>query len=207
MVCDGVGGNNKGEVASKMVCEKFAQYLEKEKKCDESIIKEVQEKVIQDLNDYTSQHQESHGMATTLTLAKFQQDSIFLAWCGDSRIYHLRKGKVLYQTKDHSHVQMLYDEGLISKQEMASHPRKNIILGSIAANSAPSAISIHKINDFKQNDCLLLCSDGLLEHINETSLISIFQENSVSSNFAEIFNRYCKGKTKDNYSMILIIKK
>ena len=145
-------------------------------------------------------------MGTTLTLAYFQENCVFLAWCGDSRIYHLRNGKILYQTKDHSYVQLLYNEGAITKEEMATHPRRKIILGSISANKEISSIATHEIFDFQANDCFLLCSDGLLENISDAILLDIFQKSDLKSNFSSIFQNYCEGKTKDNYSMVLVIK-
>jgi PPM family protein phosphatase len=206
MVCDGIGGNNKGEIASKMVCENFAKAIKEERQLNQSSINSIQKKVVQTLNAYTSAHSESEGMGTTLTLACFQENCIFLAWCGDSRIYHLRNGKILYQTQDHSYVQLLYDEGAITKEEMATHPRRNIILGSISANKEISLIATHEIFDFQTDDCFLLCSDGLLENISDAILLDIFQKNDQKSDFSSIFNNYCIEKTKDNYSMILLIK-
>jgi PPM family protein phosphatase len=206
MVCDGIGGSNKGEIASKMMCENFAKAIKEEKELNQFVINAIQKKVIKELNSYTSGHSESERMGTTLTLACFQENCIFLAWCGDSRIYHLRNGKILYQTQDHSYVQLLYDEGAITKEEMATHPRRNIILGSISANKEISLIATHEIFDFQTDHCFLLCSDGLLENISDAVLLDIFQKNDQKSGFSSIFNNYCIEKTKDNYSMILLIK-
>ena len=104
MVCDGVGGAEKGEVASSLACESiqtfFSTFL-KDDPTPEFIHKAVHYAEVC-FDSYVQEHPEAMGMATTLTMAYIASSGIVLAHIGDSRIYHLRKGEILYQTEDHS---------------------------------------------------------------------------------------------------------
>ncbi|WP_422103808.1 PP2C family protein-serine/threonine phosphatase [Winogradskyella sp.] len=100
IVCDGVGGRSKGEIASALVCEKFAEYINQydkdhvSKAYFESGLKYVEEK----MEDHTKENVEAFKMATTLTLLYFSTDykAAYLIWIGDSRIYHIRNGEILF---------------------------------------------------------------------------------------------------------------
>lgn len=116
MVCDGVGGAEKGEVASSLACESiqtfFSTFL-KDDPTPEFIHKAVHYAEVC-FDSYVQEHPEAMGMATTLTMAYIASSGIVLAHIGDSRIYHLRKGEILYQTEDHSLVNSLVKLGKIT---------------------------------------------------------------------------------------------
>ena len=119
MVCDGVGGAEKGEVASSLACESiqtfFSTFL-KDDPTPEFIHKAVHYAEVC-FDSYVQEHPEAMGMATTLTMAYIASSGIVLAHIGDSRIYHLRKGEILYQTEDHSLVNSLVKLGKITPEE------------------------------------------------------------------------------------------
>jgi protein phosphatase len=141
-------------------------------------------------------------MSTTLTLAYLAESKILTAWCGDSRIYHFRNGNVLWRSEDHSMVSMLVKTGEISESEAENHPQKNIILRSINANSKPSDIETHWLTDIQTGDYLLLCTDGVLEQMNDERFKSILKNENSDKRI--LFLNYCEGKTSDNFSLYLI---
>ena len=128
MVCDGVGGAEKGEVASSLACESiqtfFSTFL-KDDPTPEFIHKAVHYAEVC-FDSYVQEHPEAMGMATTLTMAYIASSGIVLAHIGDSRIYHLRKGEILYQTEDHSLVNSLVKLGKITPEEALTHPQRNV---------------------------------------------------------------------------------
>lgn len=204
LVCDGVGGENKGEEASRIVCETVGSYLEKRDRITTSDLKEALEKTIFELNLFVSRYPEARHMSTTLTLVFIQNDGIWVAWCGDSRVYHVREGLVRWHTRDHSLVQQLIDSGEISEQEARTHPRRNIILRSINPDSHKNDIEIHWLSKVKSGDYLLLCTDGLLENIGIHELGHILGIDQREPDKSSLFRRYCEGRTNDNYSMYLL---
>ena len=206
IVCDGVGGEQKGEVASQMVCSHMGRVLSavKPETVSAAFLHQVASGAVADLQAYAKENPDAENMSTTLTLCHFQNGGVWVAWCGDSRVYHLRNGIVLWKTKDHSLVQQLVDAGEITEEEALNHPRKNIILRSLSAASDKAPIETYFISDLREGDYFLLCTDGLLEQIQEEQLYKILNLNNRHKDKSSLFQDYCEGKTNDNYSMYLL---
>nr|WP_199080202.1 protein phosphatase 2C domain-containing protein [Pedobacter sp. ASV19] len=204
IVCDGVGGLSMGEEASRIVCENIARSLRSGIDVNTSQIKAAVSVAVATMHVYGGIREQAHQMSTTLTLAVFSDDGIWTAWCGDSRIYHIRDGSILWKSKDHSLVQQLVDSGDITEEEAMHHPQKNIILRSLSAASDVPKVDIHFISDSKPDDYILLCTDGILEQIGAAELKEILDPSNTVSDKRGLFLRYCEGKTSDNYSMYLL---
>ena len=206
VVCDGVGGSSAGEIASALTCESFADYFQNNLPAGEKIGKEF----INLAYGYTlakfKEHIESDpslgDMSTTLTLVYLNQASVTVAWCGDSRVYQLRNGEVVFQSTDHSLVNQLVKAGEITEAEAQQHPQRNLILRAIQYKEKPSAIECIELTDVKSGDYFLLCTDGLLENINRDVLHKLLKAGE-PKNYADAIQAICSGKTKDNYSMYL----
>lgn len=204
LVCDGVGGESKGEEASRIVCEAMGKILNNSQQFGDDIVKQAALQAVEQLQAYAVEFAEAQNMSTTLTVACLQANTAWVAWCGDSRIYHVRNGKVLWRSKDHSLVQQLIEAGEITENEALKHPNKNIILRSLTAGSAKASIETYCINDLQENDYLFLCTDGILENVNDTELLKILHPDQKDKNKTTLFLQYCAGKTNDNFSMYLL---
>jgi serine/threonine protein phosphatase PrpC len=207
MVCDGVGGESKGEVASQIATEEFSRFFERTPPPAgvfdaKEYINNAQQHVLGVMSDYSAIHPEATRMSTTFTLAYISGNSILAAWCGDSRIYHLRNGVVQWRSTDHSLVAQLVEQGEISEEEAATHPQRNVIIRSLSANGRVSAIDTKWIDDIRDDDYIMLCSDGVLEQINEDRLQVILT--SPDPDKGEMFLKFCQGNTSDNFSLYLI---
>lgn len=206
MVCDGVGGSNYGEVASSLTCEGFGhffqQHLTQGTTLDCAFIESARAYVMQHFEYFINQTPGAENMSTTLTLAYVGDSSVVIAWCGDSRIYQIRQGRVIFQSEDHSLVSELVKRGELSPEEASTHPQRNIILRAIHFKERLSEIDCVELTDVQDGDFILLCSDGLLENIGEAELqkLLIQSDNALAGAFHEL----CLGKTKDNYSMYLL---
>lgn len=135
-----------------------------------------------------------------------KDDTAYLAWCGDSRIYHFRNGEILYRTRDHSLVQELVDNKVITEEEAAHHPQKNVITKSLHGKTELEDIQLHVIPHLSKGDFFLLCTDGLLEQCNEPTLKTLFAQDKKDgrTRYDQLINNICSGNTQDNYSMILV---
>lgn len=205
LVCDGVGGESKGEEASRIASEGFAAYFKSQPITDganaDSYMSGAQAFVIDEMQQYIRRFPEAARMSTTLTLAYVLDNKILIAWCGDSRIYQFRDGEVVWRSTDHSLVSMLVQQGEISEEEAEHHPKKNVILRSISAAGAPATIETKWLTDVRAGDDILLCTDGVLEQMTPGRLKIVLQ--SPAEDKAPLFMSYCEGKTGDNFSLYL----
>lgn len=97
----------------------------------------------------------------TCALCLVQDDAAYFAHVGDSRIYHLRNGAVRERTRDHSHVELLLQEGSITEAEIAAHPMRNFVECCLGGDTWLPGMTITRKKLLEPNDVLLVCTDGL----------------------------------------------
>lgn len=207
IVCDGVGGSENGEIASKIIAESMGNALKRipPEKIKSATVNEELETSRQKLVSYANSHRLNPDMATTICILVLTENKAFISWSGDSRVYHLRNGEVLYKTSDHSLVNTLVKKGEISEEDASSHPQKNIILKAIKADETPVEAEDQWIEDVRGGDYFLLCTDGLFENITEEDLSILLNKNDKGDfDLVNAFQKYCFNKTRDNYSMYLL---
>jgi protein phosphatase len=180
IVADGMGGQQAGEQASLMAVEliprAIARYLssgEKEPAQIKDAIKSAVAEVNQEILGSSGAVSEYSNMGTTVVLAQFLSDRVFVAGIGDSRAYRLRDGRLEQLTKDHSLANALYDAGTITAEELSTHKFKNVLyyyLGSKDARSGPEDV---RVLDVHAGDRLLLASDGLTGVVDDKDLARV----------------------------------
>ena len=178
VLCDGMGGHEKGEVASQTVCQSiitwFIDHINSEEQFSDNQLLAALEYAYQQLDQYADGN--PRQMGTTLTLLYMHSQGITAMHMGDSRIYHIRPSEGLkYQSRDHSVAFDLFQAGEITYEEMLNYPQKNIV--SRAMTPGPDnrmRPDIIHITDIQPNDYFLLCSDGMLENMDNRSLFAIF---------------------------------
>lgn len=206
LVCDGVGGSEKGEVASSLACESFQSYFSTFLEGDptpEFIQKAVQYTETR-FDDYIVSHPEATGMGTTLTMVYFGTSGVTLAHIGDSRIYQFRKGKILYQTEDHSLVNSLIKLKEITPEEAIKHPQRNVILRAIQGTGRPTEADVVQITDVQPGDYFFLCTDGVLERFNNETFSAVFEHSVNSEEIKDKIVEQCNNQTRDNYSFYIL---
>lgn len=208
VLCDGVGGNSHGEIASSLAAKHFYNELANNYGQVQSTFKTLLQSALikfqQELKLFISQHPNAENASTTVTVFVISDGKAYLAWCGDSRIYHLRNGNVLYKTKDHSLVAQLVISGEITETEAAYHHQKNIITRCLNKDTDGADIEISVISDIDSGDWFLSCTDGLLEQFTEDKFSIITDTAPPTKNFSKLIDEICNGKTRDNYSMQLV---
>ena len=176
VLCDGMGGHEKGEVASQTVCQSLVKWFEQnvdpsEPFTDDQLCEAIEYAYLQ-LDQYADGSPKQMG--TTLTLIYIENNGITAAHMGDSRIYHFRfdMGQtVLYISRDHSLAFDLYQAGEITYKEMTTFSQKNIVTRAMTPGKGNrmQADIIH-ITDIKSGDWFYLCSDGMLEQMDTKEL-------------------------------------
>ena len=177
VLCDGMGGHEKGEVASQTVCQSLSAWFQKNVNPDEPFtddqLREAIEFAYKELDKYADGSPKQMG--TTLTLLYIGGSGVTAAHMGDSRIYHIRPGVgVLYQSRDHSLVFDLFQAGEITYEEMATYPQKNMVTRAMTpGEDNRMRPDIIHITDIQPGDYFYMCSDGMLEQMSNDELESI----------------------------------
>ena len=102
-----------------------------------------------------------------------QDGAAFFAHVGDSRIYHLREGKVRERTRDHSHVELLLQDGVITEADIAAHPMRNYVECCLGGDTWLPGMTITRQKPLDRGDILLACSDGLWSGLGDERLGSL----------------------------------
>lgn len=181
IVCDGVGGSKGGGRASQMAVEitvtafnneSCIANIEQAQSFLESTINAVHQAICQE-----AEIQNLPGMATTIAIAfvinriENYSRTALIAHVGDSRVYHLRKGRVLYRTKDHSLIEELLETKAITKQEATTHPSAHVITRALGMQGQDVIVpSIAVWEQLYANDIILLCSDGVWNMLKDKEL-------------------------------------
>lgn len=180
VLCDGMGGYERGEVASQTVCASISSYMKnhwpKNGVVDDQLVRSAVNAAYHDLD---GKGVEGENMGTTLTLLVFHAGGCTAAHIGDSRIYHFRPSerRMLYRSRDHSLVFDLYMAGEISYSEMKTSPKKNIITKAMqpGEDNRYNPDIVH-IGDVRPGDYFYLCSDGMLERMEDDQILQILCE-------------------------------
>jgi len=109
----------------------------------------------------------------TCAICLVQDESIFSAHIGDSRIYQLRDGAVLDRSRDHSHVELLLHKGVIEEKEVSNHPMQNYVECCLGGDEALPDMCIAARRQVTAGDVILVCSDGLWTGISNDALLSL----------------------------------
>jgi protein phosphatase len=176
ILADGVGGADAGEVASRYATERtLHHYLADESAADrgERLLGAMRT-ANTDLRELISLQGDGSRMATTMVAAAIEDGKVTFANVGDSRGYHWHSGSLRQVTKDQSLVARLVEEGAITEEEAADHPRRNVILHSLGSERNPQ-IDIYVL-PVMTGEQLLLCSDGLIRHVSDEEIAAAIRE-------------------------------
>ena len=178
VLCDGMGGHEKGEVASQTICQSlvkwFGEHVNPDDLFTDDQLRNALEYAYQQLDQFADGNPRQLG--TTFTLLYIHRQGVTAAHIGDSRIYHIRPGVgFLYQSRDHSLVFDLFQAGEITYEEMANYPQKNIVTRAMTpGEDNRMRPDIIHITDIQSGDYFYMCSDGMLEQMSNEELLLLF---------------------------------
>lgn len=205
LVCDGVGGSDRGEVASRLVCKEMYEELKGRLYISDDEITTAISKAQMRIDQYIADHHIEQRMATTMTFLGFDQEGAVFAHVGDSRIYHIRNNQILYCTKDHSLVNELVMQNLISQEDARNHPQKNVITKAISGFETDLRPDFYRTSNILPGDYFFMCTDGVIESLDDDGLLYIIAEKATSNHQkVGLIDIACSATSKDNYSFYLI---
>jgi protein phosphatase len=171
VVCDGMGGSNAGEVASRLAVDTVLRVYE-EKHGEDPL--EALTAAVQAANQEVWQHSRTRadlqGMGTTCTAVAVRGTEALLVHVGDSRAYLIRDGRARQLTSDHSLVAQLVASGQLTKESARTDPRRNVVTRSVGATPSVEVEAIRLEDPLRPGDTLLLCSDGLHGQVSEDEI-------------------------------------
>lgn len=180
IIADGMGGHNSGEVASKLAVDYTSkQILEyPESLCrEESVlasIKEIMEKANSYVYAKSLEHRENAGMGTTLIIAVICEQKLYIGHIGDSRVYHIRDGRMSRITTDHSFIEELIKTGSLTREEAERHPKRNIITRALGC-SEEIEIDFYSC-EIEGSDIFVMCTDGLTNMVTENEIMEVLEK-------------------------------
>ncbi len=211
IVCDGMGGHQNGEIASDIVCKSITNFLSDN--TSDNFTKDLFQKALNHAYDQLDAINDSGVIdkktGTTLAFLYLHNEGALMAHIGDSRIYQLRKTdsgiSIIYKSEDHSYVNDLVKSGLITAEEAATHSQKNVITRAMQPHQEQrNPADIYTTKDVEPGDFFFLCTDGILEQINDNLLCIILNEDINLEEKNKTILEICRKESKDNFSSYLI---
>lgn len=175
VICDGMGGAKSGNIASTLAIDVFVQEVRRSWSSD--MDQEQTDQILQGavklanftVYDQSRQLEEFEGMGTTLVAALIHGKQVTLVNVGDSRAYRVNRDGVRMLTTDHSLVQLMVEHGELTPERARNYPGKNYITRAIGTESVVLCDIFHL--DVDKGDCLLLCSDGLSNMLDDQEML------------------------------------
>lgn len=201
-VADGVGGGPAGDLASAAFVHRLAAG-----RLDGIHAQQLADSIRSanwDLRLHVERDPALHGMATTFTGLFVSRDGeLLLAHAGDSRAYLLRGGALTQESRDDSLVQALVEQGLVSVEEAASHPRRNVITASLSgAENDGATVEVHEP---RAGDRWLLCSDGLTDYVPVSDVrAALLGRDSVEAAASACVELALEAGTRDNVTAVVV---
>lgn len=203
IVCDGVGGQEYGELASQTITQSIHQFYQTHpfSAFNTDNIQQAIHYAHQQLQIIAQQHHYPQ-MASTIALLALSKTQYIKCWAGDSRIFHWNEKNILSETVPHSLVHLLIQSGEITPEEAAHHPKKNIITRAITTHTLPQPD--FETGSFQATHKFLLCSDGLLEAVSNETLINLWNNYPRLNQAGQFLKEQALAHSADNTTAILI---
>lgn len=174
LVADGMGGHQHGELAAHITAQyitrAFQHSAQPALRDPALFLSRALTGAHRAILDHAVARQLTETPRTTIVTCVVQDGSAYWAHAGDSRLYLLRRGCILAQTRDHSRVQLLVDQGLIRPEEASHHPERNRIYSCLGGHHAPQ-IDYSPRTLLQDGDLIVLCSDGLWGPLGDDAML------------------------------------
>ncbi len=202
-VADGIGGSDKGEIASKIVLSHLDSHYS-EISDEESAISVLTTAKIE-LDRYAEENPESFNLGCTIAGILIVRQSVVVFNAGDCRVYRIRDHYFERITRDHSIVQSLYENGTITEEEMRHHPRKNVVTSSLSGDGSPYSLKINvKTLPLREDDRFFICSDGIWSCFSHDDLEMIYERYQGIEFCSRLLIAALARRASDNISVILV---
>ena len=200
-VADGMGGHKGGEVASTSARDDLLRELEGKPPSVATLsgaIEEVNRQIY---------HQQEHddaltGMGTTLSVLWMSDNFVYIGHVGDSRVYLLRDGEFKQMTLDHSLVEQLVREGVLTEEEAQNHPMRNIITRAIGTDESVEVDVV--VEERRKGDLWLACSDGLHGLVDDRQMRDALRQYAPEKAADVLLKAALDAGGRDNVTLVIV---
>ena len=205
VVCDGMGGHNAGEVASAVAIQTISKYLsENFGKVGNDVLLEAAFAMASDAIDAQAElNPDARGMGCTCVMVMGVRDHIWVAWAGDSRCYQVREGELSQLSTDHTVVQELVEQNLITPEQAAVHPYRGRISRCLGHGKNKGNPTIREF-PFPLGTNVMLCSDGLSDVLRDEEITALVGQRDVRSSARRLIEAANGAGGPDNISAIIM---
>ena len=208
VVCDGMGGESCGQIASSLAVRAFLDELHAVLRADMTTeqLREAVSFCVSKANAavkrHAQEHTECHGMGTTLVSAVTNGSGAVICNVGDSRAYRVGTGRLERITRDHSVVEGLIESGNITAEQARTHPNRNLITRAlgVSANIVPE----YNRCEIEEGDILLLCTDGLTNMVADDDIAQVLREVPFFDATSILVDRALQAGGQDNITVLLM---
>lgn len=218
VICDGMGGHDAGEVASRLAVEVIEKHFQDARRDphlpiigydDPALLGQTNRLASairlanHAVNSEARHQQQSAGMGTTVVAAVVGDQVLSIAHVGDSRLYLIRESNIQLLTGDHSLVAEQVREGLLTEDEAERSPRRNIVTRALGIEATVD-VELGEI-PVKSGDILLLCSDGLTRTVKARDILhAVIETDNIQSVADRLIDMANTAGGEDNTTVILV---
>ena len=203
VVADGMGGHQSGDLASQMVIDLVARIGASEKRSQ--VVEYVEDALItanRRLYRKSLEGERPTVIGSTVAALVVVGGYAVSAWAGDSRVYRLRAGVLEQVSRDHSEVEELIEQGVLTRATAEEHPAANVI--TRAVGGAEDLYLEMELVRLKNLDRFLLCSDGLYKELKEQEIAAYLAEGDSAQACAQLLNTALSRRCTDNVTALVV---
>ncbi|MBP9218632.1 MAG: serine/threonine-protein phosphatase [Sterolibacterium sp.] len=175
VVADGMGGHQHGEVAAQIAVDTITSTFNRLARTTLTnpflFLSQSISQAHLAINRHSGDVEAKDVPRTTCVVCLIQGGAAYWAHVGDSRLYVLRAGRALVQTRDHSHVRRMVEQGLIDETQAGTHPARNLVYSCLGGDNPPEIEFSRKL-PLQHHDLIALCSDGAWSPLHEALFVS-----------------------------------
>lgn len=203
LVCDGMGGHAAGQIASELTAKTFIDVYMHHPAADPTVAMaagvSAANRFVCDVGRAVPARR---GMGTTLSGLILLQDKAYTVQVGDSRIYRMRQGELLMMTHDHTWCEEQIRAGVLTPEEAETHPYKHVLTRAVGTEG--DVIPDIELHDLKPGDLYMLCSDGVMNHVNDERIGQLMSDGALSEIAWKIVGEALVGGGSDNTTVMIV---
>ena len=205
LVCDGMGGHNAGEVASAIAVETISAYLSRYfGELDNRVLLErAFAQASRRIDEQAELNPDARGMGCTCVMVLGVRDRLWVAWAGDSRAYRVQDSKIEQLSTDHTVVQELVDQALITPEQASIHPYRGRISRCLGHGKKKGDPTVREF-ELPLHANVMLCSDGLSDVLRDEELLALVGQRDVRSSARRLIEAANAAGGPDNISAIVM---
>ena len=206
IVADGMGGHAAGEIASQTAVETISKAYYQQEDTPEASLFTAFSKANRAIWQMANRNVMQKGMGTTCTAVAICQNHLYMAHVGDSRLYLFKEGQLIQLSTDHTYVQELIQQGVITAEEAEKHPERNMLTRAMGTHNKVEIDVVQVSSLFENNDRILLCSDGLYDYFNQEEIATFLTIPLLNEAAQQMVDAAKQRGGHDNITVLLVEK-